>query len=376
MFRPILLMFAILVAFPLQAQDGDEIFLFGNDAYLAGRTVTLTQTDRDDLFAAGERVRTDAALTGNAHMAGRRLLVNEEVGGSLYAFGQTVDVMAPVAGDVTTFGQDIRIEAPIGGDLRAAGQNVEIVADIGEDLLVGGETVLLDGMVSGDVSIGAETITWGDSAVIEGTLTIYSDAPDTIDVPDSVISADRVSFEDPSTWEDRPGMDDVVDQSWSGWLKRWFSSIVAVTAVATLVAWLFPNFLSGLRERALERPVRALWIGFLGMSATIGSLVMFALTGIGIVLAPLSIIGAILLGFAGYVAGAYVLGVALMRLANQPLPGNLPERAIAAFIGALAAAVVSLVPVLGWIFALGLAVLGAGALLIRWFAPGFYAARA
>lgn len=373
MLRPILLTILILFALPLSAQDGQSRVLVGNDAYLTGQSVTLSEEGIDDLFAAGERVRSDAPLSGNAHMIGRRVLVNEPVAGALYGAGQSVDVTAPVAGDVAAFGMDIQIDAPVGGDLRAMGQSVEVAADVGEDLIVGAESLFLDAAVAGNASIGAGEVRFGEGARVAGMLHVYTEDPDSVEVPASVAPAERIVLHDSSEWsEARPGIGDVVGQSFGNTLSRKLSAIVMVTLAALAVAWLAPDMLTRMRERALEQPGRALWFGFLGISAAIGSLVLLVMTGIGILAVPISILTALVLAFAGYVIGVYVLGVAIMGWFGQGLPDSLGDRAIAAVAGAVVMALVSLLPFVGWLASLALAFLGAGALLIRWIAPGFY----
>lgn len=374
MLRPFFTFVLILLALPLAAQDADKAVLFGNDAYLAGQNARHSGEGIDDLFAVGDRVESDAALTGTAHLFGRNVSLRAPVQGSLYALGQDIDVTAPVQGDVQAFGQNIRIEAEVGGDLRAIGQNVEVSAPVGDSLAVGGESATLNGAVTGDVSLSANRVFFGENAAIGGTLNLYHDDPASIDIPASVIPADRIVLHTAAQWDEaQPGMGDVVGHSWWDIAKRKIAAVAAVTLAAIAVAWLAPDFLAGLRDRALERPVRAVWIGFLGLSAAIGSVVLFALTGIGLIVAPLSILIAVVLGFVGYVAGAYVLGVALSGAFARPLPETLGEKALAALIGAVAAGLIALVPFLGWLFVLGLSLMGVGALVSRWFRPAFFA---
>ena len=45
---------------------------------------------------------------------------------------------------------------------------------------------------------------------------------------------------------------------------------------------------------------------------------------------------------------------------------------IAAFIGAGSMALLGLLPFLGWVLTLVLALWGAGGLIVRWVSPGFY----
>ena len=147
-----------------------------------------------------------------------------------------------------------------------------------------------------------------------------------------------------------------------------------VTVLAALLAALLPGPLAGLRHRVLDQPLRSLWIGAMSVSVLIGGAVVAGLTLIGILAVPFLLLFAALLGFLGYVVGVYALGVSIVNRAGRGMPDGFGDRALAALAGALAAAVVALIPVLGWLFALGLALAGVGAMAIAWANPRFFAA--
>jgi hypothetical protein len=117
-----------------------------------------------------------------------------------------------------------------------------------------------------------------------------------------------------------------------------------------------------LRDRVSARPFRTLGIGFLTLSALIGAAVVLALTIVGILVAPVLILAAVLIGLAGYVVTVYIFGSTVWEAIGRGEPDTLGERAIAALIGALLASVIVLVPFLGWLFMLAAVLLGMGAL--------------
>ncbi|MCK0172251.1 hypothetical protein [Aliiroseovarius sp. S1123] len=373
MFRSFLLLCATLIATPSLA---DEVYRFGDDAYIAGDNVTLSGEAVDDAFVAGNTVVISAPVSGSAHAGGRSVSISAPVGQSLYAAGMNVNVSAPVGGDAQLLGDTVLVTAPISGDLRLGAQRAEITAAIGDDALIAAEHILLTETIAGDASLSTKTISFGENARIEGTLYLYADDPEAIEIPAHVVPADRIERHDADafdpTADPEGGATAETTGGWMSWLGGKVTSILILTALATLTAGLAPAFLMNLRERTLETPMRALWMGFLSISALAGSLFLFALTGYGILLVPASIVLAVLLGVAGYVIGAYILGVGVMSALSRPLPETLSERAIAAAVGALAVTVLALIPVIGWIGVLGVAVAGAGALIIRWFAPGFH----
>lgn len=374
MLRSFILLFLTLLAVPATAQ---EVYRFGNDAYIAGDNVTLTGDAVDDAFIAGNTVVVSAPIQGSAHAGGRSVSISASVGQNLYAAGMNVNVSGGVGGDAQLLGDTVLVNDDVGGDLRAAAQRIEINGAVGDSALVAAENILMTGVIAGDASFSVDNISFGDDARIEGTLYLYSDDPEGIEVPDSVVPEDRIERRNVDEFD--AGADPeggaTLDRSgsgWGAWLGGKITSILILTAVATLIAALAPRFLLALRLRTLETPARALWMGFLTISALAGSLFLFAMTGVGILLVPVSVVLAVLLGIAGYVIGTYILGVGLLGATNRPLPETLGERAIAALVGAVAITVLAIVPFIGWIATLAIAVTGAGALIIRWFAPGFY----
>ena len=180
-----------LAALPALAEDGGD-WRFGGDAYVGGRTVVVTGAAVDDLFAAGQSVTATAEIRGSAHMAGQNVTLEGRVGENFYGAGQDVDIDAPVAGNVTMFGQNLTVTEPVSGNLRAGGQSIELRAPVAGSAVIGGESVRIDAVVSGDLALASEDVAWGNDARVEGELHLYTDSPDAVEVPDTVVAGDRL----------------------------------------------------------------------------------------------------------------------------------------------------------------------------------------
>ena len=374
MYRFAALLLVLFTASPLHAQDNETAQAsFGGDQFLAGDQVTQTEATPGDIFTAGDTIRIDAATGGSLHAVGRNITISAPVGVNVYIAGQYLSVDAPVKGNATLFGQYLNVEGPVAGNVRAVGQNVEIKAEVAGSAMIAGEDVELNAPVLGDAMVAGENVRFGSAARVDGTLTIYHEDPDSVDVPSSVAPADRIErvmAESDQAWV-RHGTE-FVRPSFTRGVLGWIGSVVTLAVAAVIFAALFPNFLADARQATLARPFRTLWIGFLVLSALIGSILMFALTGIGLLLVPLSIVLALLAGFLGYVIAAYILGVAALSLAGRGTPENFGERAIAAVAGAVIASVLVLAPFVGWRVTLALVWAGAGALAVRLIGPGFF----
>jgi hypothetical protein len=364
MLRTLLPILIMTLAVPAMAQD-EANWRFGGDAYLAGRNVAMTGEPVQDLFIAGDKVTTRADVEGSAHMAGRYVTLESRVGQNFYGAGMQVDVDGTVAGNATVFGDSITVSEPVTGNLRAMGANIEIKAPVAGSAVLGGDNVSLDAQIGGDLALATQNVDWGENARVMGEVHVYSNDPASVEVPDRVASGDRVILHEMQEFDQVSGMPGAVQPSFFERLRGWLGGVLVVGVLGTIFAAVAPGYLAGLRQRATARPVRSGMIGFVGLSALVGSVVFLAMTGIGIVLIPVSLIAAALLGVVGYVVGAYVLGVWAVGLSGRGMPDSTGERAVAAFAGAAIGALIGLIPWLGWPAVMAIFLVGAGALVAR-----------
>ncbi len=361
---------ALFLALPAAADDAGGRFALGADVYSAGGSVAHAAAGADTVFLAGETVRQSAPIAGSGHLAGRRIAVAAAVGGNLYAAGMDVAVTAEVAGDATLAGYAVDLDAPLGGNLRAFAARLRIGAPVAGTALIGAERVTLDAAIAGDVALSAERVDFGPGARIDGSLRLYGDRPERLEVPERVIAADRVSRHPRADWRgiDRPG------PSWLQLIGGFLAGVLGVAAVAALIAAVAPATLAEMRRRILARPFATLGWGFLTLSAAIGAAVVLALTLIGIFVSPAALALAALGGFLGYVVGAYSFGAGLMIAVGRGEPDSLGARMLAALIGAGLAGLLALIPLAGWLFVLALVLAGVGAITLRVFRPAFFVA--
>ncbi|NNE51660.1 MAG: hypothetical protein HKN30_04580 [Sulfitobacter sp.] len=352
------------------AQEKESYFDFGGDSFRAGSTAVLDVDGVDDLFMAGETVRVEKPIAGSAHLAGRKVFVSEAVGGDAYVAGMELSIDGAIAGNATVAGYSVRL-SDVGGNLRVTGSSVEISGPVAGYALIAADEVEIDAVISGDVSLTAREIDFDDGARIEGTLTLYEEKGKSLEVPTSIVPADRVERRPIAEWSEVAEEFEV--WSWQQAIWKFVRGVILVAALAALVAVFVPDRLASLRRSILDQPFRNLLFGFLAVSALIGSTILLMMTLVGLLLTPLTVLTALLSAFAGYVVGAYAVGVGLTLLAGRPEPDSMGTRAIAAAIGALAVAVIGLIPFFGWLFVLALSLSGAGAIAVWLFQPRFFA---
>ncbi|QFT45649.1 hypothetical protein FIU97_03580 [Roseivivax sp. THAF40] len=367
------LILAFLLPSLAAAQDDTRFLELGGDLYGGGSSVVVTEGTATDVFLAAQDTRLATPISGSAHMAGQTVTISDAVGGNAYAVGQTVTLDGAVTGSATVAGQTVTL-GEIGRNLRAFGQTVSVNGPIGGAAVIAAQSVTLNSAIAGDVAVNADMVEFGPEAQIAGTLTVYHADPSAIAVPDSAVPEDRITRKSIEAWsEDAPTSVGFKRETiWRGL----FTTIATVTVLAAILAALIPLRLSRMRATFLERPLRSFWYGFLTLSAAIGATVVLAMTLIGLLAAPLSILLAVLLGYGGYIVGAYALGVGLLALIGRDAPGAWIERALAAAVGAIIIAAIGLIPFVGWIVVLAVSLTGLGALCIVFLRPQFYSGAA
>jgi hypothetical protein len=348
---------------PDRGPDEAPVLDIAQDHYAAGDTVQFNGPAGLDLFLAGNRVTVAAPVGGSAHLAGRRIAVDSPVTGDLFAAGYSVRVTAPIGGDASATGFEVTL-APVTGNLRAVGSEVTL-ASVGGYALITAGMVTVQGAIGGDAVLVADDIRFGPDARVAGALTIYTADPASITVPNSVAPAARVKIETRKSyaqgeWSDRMPMPIRVS-IWSI-IGGFLIGVVISGLIAAMVIALAPKAVQNWRELALAHPGRAIWSGFLVTSALVGSGFVLSLTIIGVVLFPVMMLLTALAICAGYALGSYVLGVGLWLAIGRVMPEGLLGKFALACLGAFVAGLAWLVPVAGWLFVLGLTLLGIGTL--------------
>lgn len=370
MFRYLLV--AILVVFaitPLAAVEKKGYFDFNKDRFLAGITAIQDTEGVDDLFMAGETVRSEQDITGSAHLAGRKVISKGAVGGNAYVAGMDISLDGKVAGDATVSGYNVQV-GEMKGDLRISGANLTISGPVSGYALIAGDEVRFESVIKGDVSLTARELNFADGAKIEGKLTVYEKQTGEVDIPSQLIPADRVDRRNISEWSQATKEMEFWD--WRRALIKFLVGVIVVAGIAALIAAIVPQKLADLRRDILNRPFRTLWFGILAESVIAGLTIILMMTVIGLLLAPATVLFALVCGFAGYVVAAYAFGVALLTSVGQQEPNSVGSRALAAGVGALAVGLIALIPFIGWLFVLALALTGVGAIAVWLFKPKFF----
>jgi hypothetical protein len=346
--------------------------VLGGDAYVSGSNVTLSDPSPRDALLSGFTVNVSGKVEKDVTAAGFNVDIDAPVGSDVYAAGFSVDVTQPVNEDLSAAGFNIHVgsQATIGGNARLAAGTVVIDAPVSGSLVAAGGSLTVNGVVSGDARLTSNNLSFGKDAKINGVLTYYAKEP--ITIPASVITADRVRFEklevanavNAVSETMRPDMPRFWPAIVSGIISAFALTIAFLVAFAAILFAFAPNQMELLKEEALKSPVKTIVLGVLGLSMTVGLVPVGAMTLIGIPLIPIAMLAAFVFWVVGYIIGAYAFVWRIVSAFRTP-PTTNPGRLFALTLGFIAIAALNFIPIIGWLFNLGIVFLGLGAVIFQ-----------
>lgn len=345
------------------AANAAEALEFGGDTYLSGFDLELASPGQRDVFASGFTIGIGHKVNGNAHAAGADIDIQAPVTGDLEAAGLAVRISAPVGRDVSALGASIKItgEATIGGNARLVAKTLVLEAPVGGSVLAAAQDLRIAAPVSGDVRLVGRAITFAESARIGGTL-FYS-APNPIDIPTSVASADRIHFEPLSIGAPRASRDWM--HVWPATSTIFFTAAIFISCLVLLAGLLLslaPKSSQSLQREVTETPFRTMGIGILGLAMLLGLLPLCIMTLIGLPFIPFVLLAVIAFWIGGYLLG--VMGLSMrIYAAFRPLPEGLAPKLLLIAVGLVIVALLNFVPFVGWLLNLAIMFLGLGGIL-------------
>jgi len=358
-----------LVLLPASASADPQNLQFGGDTYAAGDNVALAQPAPHAAFLAGRDVTLSAPVGASAHLAGMNVRSTTDIGGSLYAAGFSVTVGGTVKGDVTAAGNSVALSttAPLPGNARLMGQTITVDSEVDGALLVLAQSATLNQPVKGDLSFYGQTLTFGPAARVDGKVLIH--APKSIDVPATVATPDRVAFTQTAAGQ-APA--DVARDATSALLGFGLWAAVIWWVVLFVIGLAFIAFAPRLvgRYEALSslRPLRRIGLGILAFAALIGLIPVLALTLIGLLLVPIVLLIAVIGWVLAYLAGVYLVGYQLAS--RMTAVDTTPRRIGVLAVSLVIAALLAMIPFLGWLIVLLFVVFGFGIIaaliMTRW----------
>ena len=376
MFKASVYQFFIFLSFTFNAVaqersdvNAADIFLIENtinlstpvagSAHLLGQTIYITAPIAGPLYASGQSITlsTPVAIVGDtAHLLAQTITIGSAIKGALYATGQSVLINGPVSKNVQIAGERIQVKGQIDGHLRAFGEHIELHAPIFGSAYVRGETVVIASVIHQDLDIKAQKIEFKEGAELLGKLRLSETTELSGPALTTLISEDRVTMTPAPTALFERGKPVPPNL----WLLQQVGFILKIGVLMILFGLFMPHRIFENSETLKARPFNTGWNGVLAFAMILGLMLVFALTGIGVIFIPFFLLAAaIAAGFGGITAG-YLLGKIALENISGFAPDQRSDQLKAAGLATALLFILSLVTFLNYLAFLILACLGMG----------------
>ena len=310
-------------------------------------------------FAANVVVPADETVLGGLTATGANVEILGKVEGGLKAFGANVAIPGSVQGRLITCGANVVIPGDIQGEVGAYGANVVLSGRYHDKVMVGAANVTLSGTFDGDVEVEGARVIVARTALIKGDLIYSSDALNRqrgSRVMGQVMQKEAlVKKEGVEKWG-RRGLLALFPLG----IFFWLISLAALIIVGVILNYLlFPKKTDAIIDTISKSPWKSLWFGLIFLVVVPVAVIIAFITVVGI---PAGIIAGLLYGIAIYISRIYI-GVWIGR----KVLGYINKSMATAFfwplvVGVIIIALISLIPVVGWLFRLFVLLISLGAL--------------
>ena len=359
-----------LIGTEARAQDAVVV---GQDTYVSATNAALKAPAGRDAFLSGFSVDVTQKVEKDVGAAAFDLDISAPIGGDAYLAGASVDVDQAISEDLTAAGFSVQVgqNAVIGGNARIAAGTTTIDGQIAGSVVASTGTFSLNGQIGGDARLVVGSMSFGPNAKIAGRLTYLAAEP--ISIPATVADPARITFQQITAQEGFAKARETLTETAPGFWWARTGAVLALTfaiSIAFLIALsaallaFMPERIETLRSEAIRSPVRAMALGVLGLSMSIGLVPVSAMTLIGIPLIPIAILAAIVFWILGYIIGTYALTTRMLE-AYRGQPLTLGAKLLALILGFVVFALLNFIPVIGWLINLMVVFLGLGSLIIR-----------
>ncbi len=337
------------------------------------------QVVREPGFYSGETVQIDGTIDGTTFAAGREVKVNGIIQGDLFAAAQEIVINGKITGNLFCAAQNIRFNGQVSGDVFGAGQNLEVtkgaVAErdmflagqkiahaglIQRKLFASGQKIDLAGAVHNDAKINVESLDIQETAVIKGNLTYHSPTKASISEKAQVngrIDWDKVTPQAERAKQTKRNKNEVIDllTGLAGTLLIWF-----------IIALWRPQFWADTTKTISDQPLKTFGIGALVLILTPIAAIILMITLIGI---PLGIILGIIYGISIYLAKIIVAVFIGQLLAKKFGWRELHKGFWLVLLGLAVIALLTRLPVAGFLLKLLVIFAGLGSLVLAYYKP-------
>ncbi len=343
----------------IQVQKGETV---KGPGFYTGNRVQIDGTVDGTAFAFGEEVRINGTINGDLVVAGRNVTINGKVLGNLYSGSQYLTVAGEVVGDAFGAAQNVTVagEAVMQRDMLLAGKTIDYTGQVQRQLLAAGMDININGSISDDARLSVENLDILDKAVVGGDLH-YESSNEAFVSGSAKVSGNtdwkKIEPKEPRVKQNNYSRDFL----WLLW------GLASSLLIWFLVAVWRPHFWKRTKQQIQEQPLKTLGIGVLGLIVAPILAVILMITLIGL---PLGIILVLTYGVALYLAKIIVAVFIGSWLAERFSWPEMHKGVWLVLLGLAVIALLTKIPVLGFIIGLLVIFAGLGSVILVAARPG------
>lgn len=336
------------------ARVDQSSFRLGDNYFVAGNDITVTEDVAGDLYIAGRTVRVEGAVGGDLMFGAMSLTVNGDVAGSVRGGAQTVNINGSVGKTVLLGATEANLnegEAATADDVMIGATSAYVGRPVAGDLAVGADVLQLNQPVTGDATFKINGLAAEDVATIGGAVTYYSAAEgDLVQQRLDELAVGVVTYKAPA-YE--------VDTQSATAAMRLFGMIVGVVGVVVLgwlLQWLAPGTMTALVDAQRKQYVLTLLMGLIFVPLVMIILFIMARS---MLLLPL----ALAIGMALPLMIMVGLASVYRNIGDMVRRGKTKRPSASVLAGGIVVLALSLIPYLGGILTIVLLLLAMGSLV-------------
>lgn len=277
--------------------------------FTAGKTVDISTEVYGDVFCAGQTVTISSKVHGDVICAGQTVNITGQIDGDVRLAGQTVNVSGQIKGNASIAGQTFSLDsrAVIDGDLTTGASTATLNGKIGRDVAIGGENVTVAGQVGRNVQASLTKLYLAPNAQIAGSVE-YSSRND-LDRANGAQVGGPITRTEPVQQKDNNKRGAAFGFN-LGWFFFW---LISLSVMALLFALLFPRLLLLTTSNSVSGIWKPLLVGFVAGIVVPIVAILVAITGIGLPIALMIMLGWLLILMASGPVFAFYLGRLLFK---------------------------------------------------------------
>jgi hypothetical protein len=147
------------------------------DFYAFSPSITISGTAENDAYLAGKEVTVNAPIQGDLSVIAETIQIHGDIGDDARAIGREVVIANNIKGDVVVMGGSLNIlsTATVEGDILFMGGELMVEGDVNGSIHGKAETARFNGQIGGDLDMETESaITLGNKAKVLGNVTYMS----------------------------------------------------------------------------------------------------------------------------------------------------------------------------------------------------------